>query len=191
VRVQRAATGAVKRLNAAVVVNHRVNVDAKGKTTSTPLSADELGKIESLVREAIGFIKDRGDSVKVVNAPFRVEKIEEPPALPLWRQPQVLDVVRAVAVPGSLALLALVVLFTLIRPALKSALTPPPAPVGKNVDTLLADETAMPGLASPQAAPALEAPKAQQLLDSARGMAKENPAAVANIVKGWVSGEAA
>jgi flagellar M-ring protein FliF len=34
VRVTRNATGNVRRLNAAVVVNHRSNTDAKGKTTS-------------------------------------------------------------------------------------------------------------------------------------------------------------
>ena len=38
VRVTRNATGTVKRLNAAVVVNHRSVTDAKGKTTTTPLS---------------------------------------------------------------------------------------------------------------------------------------------------------
>jgi flagellar M-ring protein FliF len=37
-RVTRNATGTVRRLNAAVVVNHRTSTDAKGKTTSTPLT---------------------------------------------------------------------------------------------------------------------------------------------------------
>src|SRR5262245_23658723 len=72
VRVTRNATGIVKRLNAAVVVNHRVITDAKGKTTSTPLTNDEVEKLTALVRESIGFNKDRGDSVKLINAPFRM-----------------------------------------------------------------------------------------------------------------------
>ena len=42
VRVTRNATGTVKRLNAAVVVNHRSTTDAKGKTSTTPLTQDEL-----------------------------------------------------------------------------------------------------------------------------------------------------
>ena len=37
VRVTRNATGAIKRLNAAVVVNHRSSTDAKGKTTTEAL----------------------------------------------------------------------------------------------------------------------------------------------------------
>ena len=72
-RVTRNATGNVKRLNAAVVVNHRSVTDAKGKTTQVPLTADEIEKLTALVRESIGFNKERGDSVKVINAPFRVE----------------------------------------------------------------------------------------------------------------------
>src|SRR5207244_3157150 len=38
VRVTRNATGLVRHLNAAVVVNQKVNVDSHGKTTSTPLT---------------------------------------------------------------------------------------------------------------------------------------------------------
>ena len=37
----------------------------------------------------------------------------------------------------------------------------------------------------------IAAPKSSEHLASARQLAKENPAAVANIVRGWVSGEAA
>ena len=64
VRVTRHASGTLRRLNAAVVVNHRVSTDAKGKTTSTPLSAEELDKITALVQQSVGFDKERGDSVR-------------------------------------------------------------------------------------------------------------------------------
>jgi flagellar M-ring protein FliF len=39
--------------------------------------------------------------------------------------------------------------------------------------------------------PALEAPRASDKLEAARKLAKDNPAAVANIVRGWVNGETA
>jgi flagellar M-ring protein FliF len=42
VRVTRNATGSVRRLHAAVVVNHKIGSDAKGKPTSTPLTDAEL-----------------------------------------------------------------------------------------------------------------------------------------------------
>ena len=46
VQMKRNAVGTVKRLNAAVVVNHRSSVDAKGKTTSAPLSNEEIFPLE-------------------------------------------------------------------------------------------------------------------------------------------------
>jgi flagellar M-ring protein FliF len=49
------------------------------------------------------------------------------------------------------------------------------------------DAPALPGAI----VPALEAPKANAQLEQARALAKQNPAAVAGIVRGWVSGEAA
>jgi flagellar M-ring protein FliF len=182
VRVTRNATGTVKRLNAAVVVNNRSVTDAKGKTTQIPLSADEMGKLTSLVQESIGFNKDRGDSVKVINAPFKSDPVAKNDT-PLWKQPEVLDMLRAGAVPAGLALLALVVFFGLIRPALKAVFAQTvPAP-GANLNVVSDDVLAPP---PPRV---LEAPKVTEQLAGARMLAKENPAAVASIVRGWVSGE--
>jgi flagellar M-ring protein FliF len=180
VRVTRNATGTVKRLNAAVVVNHRVNTDAKGKTTSTPLTNDEVEKLTSLVRESIGFNKDRGDSVKLINAPFRMETMTKVDPLPLWQQPWLLDLVRAAAVPASLALVALLVVVGIIKPALKTAST---TMVGQKLDTVVAD----PISAAPGPNLALSAPMADKSLQDARALAKQNPAAVAHIVRDWVN----
>ena len=190
VRVTRNATGTVKRLNAAVVVNHRTSIDAKGKTVTTPLSDEEIEKLSALVRESIGFSKERGDSVKVINAPFKVEPVNTT-ALPLWKQPEVIDMLRAAAVPAGLGLVALLVFFGMVKPALKVALAPAaPPPPGSRIDTVVADAQTLPGLPSP-ATLALEAPRYNQHLDNARQMAKQNPAAVATVVSGWVNGETA
>jgi len=182
VRVTRNASGNVKRLNAAVVVNNRTVTDAKGKTTQVPLGADELEKLTALVREGIGFKQERGDSVKVINAPFKVEP-ETKVDTPLWKQPEVLDMLRAAAVPAGLALVGLLVFFGLLRPALKVALAPPPPPAPGSQLTAVVDD--------PQDLPALPAPKSIEHLNGARALAKDNPAAVAGIVRGWVNGEAA
>jgi flagellar M-ring protein FliF len=186
VRVTRNATGNVKRLNAAVVVNHRVNTAANGKTTSTPLSNDEVEKLTALVQEAIGFSKDRGDSVKLINAPFKVDAIAKPADLPIWQQDWLLDLLRTGATPAALTLVAMMIVFGLVRPALKSA---PAAPAARGGTlSVVADEpVALPG----GAAPMLEAPRTDGRLISARQIAKDNPAAVANIVRGWVKGETA
>ena len=188
VRVTRNATGTVKRLNAAVVVNHRVTTDAKGKTTATPLTSDEIEKLTALVRESIGFKQDRGDSVKVINAPFKADPLGKTVELPLWKQPEILDMLRAAAVPAGLGLVALLVFFGMIRPAMKAALAPPPAPApGTQLNAVVDDDNALPVARLP----ALAAPKNSVHLDGARALAKENPGAVANIVRNWVSGEAA
>ncbi|MBA3591317.1 flagellar basal-body MS-ring/collar protein FliF [Methylibium sp.] len=185
VRVTRAATGNVKRLNAAVVVNHRSVTDAKGKTTTTALTAEELDKLTALVKETVGFNAERGDSVKLINAPFRVEApIAEVP-LPLWQQPGTQDLMRTLAVPGALTLLALIIVFGAVRPALKAAQSPRPAP---RLDAVVDDVQTLPA-ANRAPLPQLEAPVADDRLTLARSIAKENPQAVANIVRGWVSKE--
>jgi flagellar M-ring protein FliF len=188
VRVTRNATGIVKRLNAAVVLNHRSVTDAKGKTTTTPLSNEEVEKLTSLVKETIGFNADRGDSVKLINAPFRVEKPPIEEAVPLWKQPEVLDTLRTLLAPAAMTLLALIVLFGFVRPALKAAQAVPPTPA-RALDAVVDDAQALPEPGSPQAL-ALEAPKPDDRLERARALAKENPQAMANIVRGWAAKEA-
>jgi flagellar M-ring protein FliF len=187
VRVTRGATGTVRRLNAAVVVNHRGGTDAKGKPTSTPLSADEIEKLTALVQQGIGFNKDRGDSVRVVNAPFRTEVAPSADEGPIWQQPWLQDLLRSGATPAALVLVALIAMFGFVRPALKAATAPPPEPVGGRVDEVVDDGAALP---APDGLPQLEAPRTSDKLEAARKLAKENPAAVANIVRGWVNGEA-
>jgi len=182
VRVTRNATGIVKRLNAAVVVNHRVITDAKGKTTSTPLSNDEVEKLTALVRESIGFNKERGDSIKLINAPFRTEALPKAAdALPLWQQPWLIDLVRAAAVPAALVLVALLVVGGVIKPALKAAAGPT---MGRQLDAMVADS---PHLAAPAVPLALGAPPGDKHVSDARELAKQNPAAVAHIVRDWVN----
>ncbi len=184
VRVTRNATGMVRRLNAAVVVNHKAVTDAKGKTTYQALTTEEMDKLTALVRESVGFNQQRGDSVKVINAPFKVDTVT-PYELPLWKQPELLDMLRTAAVPAALTLIGLVVFFGMIRPAVRAALAPPQP--GANLDVVEDDEVE-PEIEPPKALPG---PKVNENLERARVLAKENPAAVAGIVRGWVSGETA
>jgi flagellar M-ring protein FliF len=189
VRVVRNATGLVRHLNAAVVVNQRVTTDAKGKTTSTPLTQDEMDKMTALVQEAIGFDKTRGDSVKVINAPFRIEASMKTEELPLWKQQWLLDLLRAGGVPAGLTLVALAVLFGLVRPAVMAAIAPPvPSDKEQQLNAVVDDAHELPLDALPEL---LEAPQMARKLESARQLAKDNPTAVANIVRDWVNGEVA
>ena len=189
VRVVRGATATIKRLTAAVVVNHQSTTDDKGKTTTTPLTEQQIEKMTALVRETIGFNKDRGDSVNLMNAPFAKEKITLP-ELPLWKQPELQDLLRSFAWPVGTLLFGVLVLMGLVRPALKTLAESRPvvARPGAQLDAIESEEPNRPQLPPPARS---SAPTSGELaLDDARKLTRENPAAVANIVKTWMNGEA-
>lgn len=192
VRVVRGGTGMVKRISAAVIINHQTTVDAKGKSTTAAMSDAQLEKLTALVRETVGFSKDRGDSINVVTAPFTKEKVDATP-LPLWQQPELLDLARSLAWPVGTLLFGALVLLGAVRPALKVMAKPLPVAHTERagqLDALEADEPDRPLLAAPSAALALELSSADIALEEARKLTRDNPAAVANIVKTWINGEA-
>ncbi|MDT8992902.1 flagellar basal-body MS-ring/collar protein FliF [Curvibacter sp. APW13] len=195
VRVVKGASGVVKRVNAAVVVNHQSVTDEKGKSTKAPLSDAQVEKMTALVREAIGFSKDRGDSVNLVNAEFAAVK-DEAVATPLWRQPEVLETARSFAWPLGLAAMAAVVFFGAIRPALKSVVQPAASATassegpGAQFAAVEADLPERPQLMAPGSAQdPVQTSEAEHRLEEARKLTRDNPAAVANIVKAWMNGE--
>lgn len=191
VRVTRNATGVVRRLNAAVVVNHRSSTDPKGKVNTVPVPQEELDKLTALVKETIGFNAERGDSLKLISAPFVVEK-NEGVETPLWKQPWLLDLVRAAIVPTALVMVALIAVFGMVRPAIRAAYPPPSEAAEGSAEAATAAEEAEEEqglLTGPDGLPALEAPISNAKLEKARQLARENPAAVANIVRAWVNGE--
>lgn len=62
--------GMVRRLSVAVMVNGNSVTDGEGNTTYEPRSAEELEKITALVRTAVGYDEERGDTIEVVEMPF-------------------------------------------------------------------------------------------------------------------------
>jgi flagellar M-ring protein FliF len=197
IRVVKGATGMIKRINAAVVVNNQTTTDDKGKTTSIALTDAQIEKMTALVRETVGFSKDRGDSVNLMNAPFAPET-SEILDVPLWRQPAVLDVARSFAWPlGTLGMAALV-LMIVIRPAMKTLLQPPTTLVagtdsaGGQLDAIEGEQLDRPQLTGPsgRSSEALGPTEAELRLEDARKLTRDNPAAVANIIKAWMNGEA-
>jgi flagellar M-ring protein FliF len=96
--------------------------------------------------------------------------------------------VRVAALPVGLAIIGILVFFGLVRPAVKTALAPRPALLarpGMRVDAVVDDEQAYP-------TPAIAAPPTTlRQIEGAKALAKDNPAAVAGIVRGWVGGSEA
>ena len=191
VRVVRGGTGMVKRISAAVVVNHQSITDNKGKTALTPLTDQQIEKMTALVRETIGFNKDRGDSVNLMNAPFALEKVVVSD-VPFWKQPEFQDLVRSSAWPVGTLLFGALVLLGFIKPALKVLAQPPQsmAVLPHQLDAIESEEPERPQLAGPAKNEVLLGPTAGELaIEDARKLTRDNPAAVANIVKSWINGE--
>jgi len=169
----KAATGTIKRLTAAVVINHKRSVGTDGKATFTPLPQAEMDQLSALVREAMGFSKERGDSLNVVNAAFNEPERETVPELPLWKQP---DNVAMAKDAGRYLLFAMLIgylVFGLLRPALRKAAEhapPPPQPVALAGQHIAAGDA-----------------QGQDPLVHARRIAREDPKVVANVVKSWVN----
>lgn len=63
-------TGEVKRLSVAVLVDGKYVENAEGVQEYQPRTDQELDQIAALVRSAIGYDIDRGDSLEVVNMKF-------------------------------------------------------------------------------------------------------------------------
>ena len=197
IKVTKGAVGVIKRITAAVVLNNQTGVDAKGLPTSVPLTEAQLEKMTALVRETVGFSQDRGDSVNLMNAPFAPEKVAANDT-PVWRQPEVQDLARSLAWPlGTLGLAALVLL-GVVRPAMK-ALNQPAQVITEleesadlaQLDALENDQPDRPQLSGPGTVNGTQEPTAAELrLEDARKLTRDNPAAVANIVKTWINGEA-
>ena len=200
VRVTRGGSGSVKRLSAAVVVNYQPKAaEGKGEADSPlqALPAEQIEQMTALVRETIGFSKERGDSVNLMHTPFLADA---PPApeLPLWKQPETLELARNLALPLGGALFAALVVLGLVRPGLKAMSAPRELPMaavlpGGQLDALETDELQRPALGGPgqTLALGLDATPEQLRLQEARALVRSNPMAVANIVKNWVNGEEA
>jgi flagellar M-ring protein FliF len=180
VRHTRVAAGQLRRLTAAVVVNNRVVAAAAGAAAqSTPLSEKELKSIEALVREAMGFNQQRGDSLNVVNAAFSQPELPPAEPLPAWKNPDVIALAKEAGKATLFLLLTMIVVFGVVRPALRAMAAAAARPAA-----------ALPaGDAAPLALPnGNDAPK-QSPIQQVRELAKNDPATVANVVKAWVGQE--
>lgn len=189
VKVVREASGTVRRLSAAVVVNHRSSTDKGGKETTAAIPPEQLEQMTALVRETIGFNKERGDSVNVVNAVFNVSKAPEEVAVAWWRQPENMELARGLAWPLGMVGMGLLVLLGMVRPGLKLMKAPALPPAEAKLNAMVNDQPERPGLPMPSNTSNEATPETRRLTDAKR-LALENPMAVANIVKGWVNGEA-
>lgn len=143
-------SGEVSRLSVAVLVDGRYTTAEDGTKTYEPRPQDELDKISTLVRSAVGFDEDRGDSIEVVNMPFTEVEInydEEGDKLFGFAKTEVLDTVEMIM----LVIMGILVVFLIIRPLVGSVVMSQKAAIdqAKEEAALLAAQAAPAALAAP------------------------------------------
>jgi flagellar M-ring protein FliF len=118
--------GSVKRLSVAVVVDGLYADDGNGNSTYTPRSPEEIAQITALVRSAVGFQEGRGDIVEVQNLQFAERP--ELAATGTDAAAGLFDFTRDDLIGGAemivTLLIALALVFFVMRPLLKKVLTP-------------------------------------------------------------------
>ncbi|HHW76432.1 MAG TPA: flagellar M-ring protein FliF [Xanthomonadaceae bacterium] len=198
----RGVPGRILRVSAAVVVDDRTALEG-GQPVRKPLGPEEVERITALVKQAVGFNAERGDSVNVLNATFAPSPFEEAP-LPMWQQPWFLELVKW----GVVTVLSLAVLLLVVRPVLRRLLSPPtvaetgkagdaqaaaalPAPE-EGVEGLLEDRVELSGALENGRPKGLLGNPAEHLdkrMDLARSLVAEDPKRAVQVIRNWLASE--
>lgn len=173
VRHTKVAPGTIRRLSVAVVVNHRKD---PAQPKPLPLTEADLKQINELTREAVGFNKERGDTLNIANAPFTPIEKEIVPDTPVWANAELIATLKELAkyllIFGAVFWLWTRVLKPMIEQLMEATAAAASAHSGTGADNMT--------------------PMTQQTYESklaaAREMAKQDPKAVANMIKEWVAG---
>ena len=131
--------GVVRRLSVAVLIDGVRGKDANGEPTYTPRSEAEMELLATLVRGAIGFNADRGDTVEVINMEY-AEHVAEEVALELFFGLDKNDLLRMAEVLV-LSIVAILVILLVIRPLVSRAFESIPSAAAAG-ERLLADQAA-------------------------------------------------
>ncbi|WNB77539.1 flagellar basal-body MS-ring/collar protein FliF [Methylomonas koyamae] len=116
----RLATGALRRLSIAVVVDDKKVVQADGKVAQQAYSQEDLNQLRDLVKQAVGYDNSRGDQVTVTNVAFKLpEALEGLPSEPIWDQPWFASALKQLGA----VLVVLLLIMGVLRPALKSLIS--------------------------------------------------------------------
>jgi flagellar M-ring protein FliF len=114
-------TGVVKRLSVAVLLDGITATDADGNKTFQPRSAEQIEQLTSLVRSAVGFNAERGDTVEVVSMPFAEPEMAVPQQTGIFLGLEKSDFMQ-IAQYLALFVLAILVLLLVIRPIVNRAI---------------------------------------------------------------------
>ncbi len=209
----RLATGVLRRLSVAVVVDDKKVQLGDGTFSTQTYPQEDINQIRALVMQAVGFDSSRGDQVTVTNISFRIpDELEALPEVPLWEQAWFLDAAKQLTA----VLVVLFLVFGVLRPTMRGlvardeevkALLDAHAEADAIGGTVRFDENG-----KPMAVPAddgeageegeaglsagvedlllLEAPQSyEKRLEYVQKLIDEDSALVAEILKGWLKSD--
>jgi flagellar M-ring protein FliF len=191
--------GRVNRISVAVLVDGSYSKNEKGEMVYVERGKEQLDRIASLVRSAIGFDQKRGDQVEVVNLRFA----EAPSVVPVSEPAGLLgmltftkdDIMYGIEL-AVMTLLGLVVLFMVVRPLVKRILASEPvAAIASATLPALADASAQGGqnlIPGNAAAQMIDVAQVQgqvhaQSVHRVGELAQQNPNETASIIRQWLS----
>lgn len=175
IRHTKGVPGTVRRLSVAVVVNHRKDPT---KPKPIPLSPAELTQITDLARQAMGFSKERGDTLNVANAPFTPAEKEVVADAPIWANQELIATLKELARYLIIAGAAFWLWTRLLKPVFEKLMEPAPPRMAQKKNEF---EVGADGMLHRHRG-------YDEKLADARETAKKDPKAVANMIKEWVDG---
>jgi flagellar M-ring protein FliF len=144
-------SGEVQKISVAVLVDGRYTTDEEGNQVYEARSEQELDQIASLVRSAVGFDAERGDTVEVVNMPFATVEDSITDSADLlfgFDKSQILDTAEMVM----LAIMGILVVLLVLRPLITSVVESQKAQLehAREEAAMLAAQSTPQALAAPQ-----------------------------------------
>ncbi|EGQ9300395.1 flagellar basal body M-ring protein FliF [Vibrio vulnificus] len=193
---ERKQMGVINRQTVAVAIKDRaiINPDT-GDVTYTPRSEAEINAIRQVLVGTVGFSENRGDLLNVLSMPFAEPEQEQLADVPIWEHPNFNDWIRWFAS----ALVIIVVILVLIRPAMKKLLNPAGdeddemygpdgLPIGADGETSLIGSDIDAGelfeFGSSIDLPNLH--KDEDVLKAVRALVANEPELAAQVVKNWM-----
>lgn len=187
--------GGIKRLSIAVVVDGVYTQDANGNPVYNPRTPDEIAQLTTLVKSAVGFDQNRGDTVEVVNMQFA-----EPPGTQIagTSSPGMFDFTRDDimnwANMGVTLLIALALMLFVLRPLIRRVLEPESEPLALPQSSEIPAEVEPQGPIIPTPQPPGWVDKAKHLgeaqmetVKSVGTLIEENPKQATVILRDWLS----
>jgi flagellar M-ring protein FliF len=187
--------GELAGLSVAVIVDDEVKVaagpDGTSTTTRRPRETGEMQKLQNLVAAAVGIDPARGDQITVENIAFDVPPVEVVPAPTSWQRVQehggpILRTVALVVIVG-------MILLVFVRPMVSRALALPPGEheaavsMPQQLPRTIADiEGDIEAQLDAETAESMDR-RHPVLARRVIGMASEEPAAAARLVRSWLA----